>query len=107
MDSLQPEEVYYFAKKINLKKNWDVEQTWDVTELPLDRQKPYAIKKNRPKLKRGEKAPEEEEDEEDEFMNNPFGGQGNGLNNRNNMNRPGNNRGGKFQTQTAGGLRAQ
>ena len=48
----QPEEVYYFAKKLNLKKNWDVEQTWIVDELPVDAQKPNAIKKNKPKLKR-------------------------------------------------------
>ena len=73
LDSLQPEEVYYFAKKLDLKKNWDVEQAWDITELPLDRQKPYAIKKNRPKLKRGEKAPEEEKTEEDDYYYDPFG----------------------------------
>lgn len=104
LDSIQPEEVYYFAKKLNLKKNWDVEQTWDITELPLDRQKPYAIKKNRPKLKRGEKAPQEEEEEEDDFMNNPFDGPGNNY--RNNMRGTGNNRG-NFQTQNSTGIRAR
>ncbi|MDE5683511.1 MAG: Ig-like domain-containing protein [Muribaculaceae bacterium] len=79
-DSIQPEEVYYFAKKFELKKNWDVEQTWNIYELPVDAQKPYAIKKNKPKLKRGEKAPGEEE-EEDEFGGgyDPFGGTG-GIN---------------------------
>ena len=45
----QPEEVYYYPKKLNLKKNWDVEQNWDIYELPLDAQKPMAIKKNKPK----------------------------------------------------------
>ncbi|MDE6135473.1 MAG: hypothetical protein K2F79_07845, partial [Muribaculaceae bacterium] len=64
LDHIQPEEVYYFAKKLTLKKNWDVEQTWDIDELPVDQQKPYAIKTNKPKLKRGEKAPGQEEDEE-------------------------------------------
>lgn len=106
LDSLQPEEVYYFAKKLNLKKNWDVEQTWDVTELPLDRQKPYAIKKNRPKLKRGEKAPEEEDDEEDDLMNNPFGGPGSGYNNNrgsgNSFGTGNNLGGGRFQTNGNG-----
>ena len=58
-----PEDVYYFAKKLNLKKNWDVEQTWLLNELPVDLQKPYAIKKNRPKLQRGEQAPQEDEEE--------------------------------------------
>lgn len=89
-DSIQPEEVYYYPKKIQLKKNWDVEQTWNIYELPLDAQKPYALKKNKPKLKRGEKAPVEDE-EEDEFGGgyDPFGNTGTGRgsgSNRNNNN---------------------
>lgn len=87
-DSIQPEEVFYFAKKIDLKANWDVEQVWDIYELPIDLQKPYAIKKNKPKLKRGEKAPQDETDEDEDA---PWGGgmnQGFGGNNRNNS-RPG------------------
>lgn len=66
-ENIQPEEVYYFAKKLDLKKNWDVEQTWNVYELPVDAQKPSAIKKNKPKLKRGE-TPLEEEEEEDGYF---------------------------------------
>lgn len=72
---MQPEEVYYFAKKLELKKNWDIEQTWIVDELPVDAQKPYAVKKNKPKLKRGEKSPgqDDEDDTNEEDMNyNPF-----------------------------------
>ena len=71
---LQPEEVYYFAKKLELKKNWDVEQTWNIDELAIDVQKPYAIKKNKPKLKRGEQPPVEQ-DEETDYLDenyNPF-----------------------------------
>lgn len=56
-DRRQPEDVYYYSKKINIKKNWDIDQTWDLDELPVDRQKPYEIIKNKPKLKAGEKAP--------------------------------------------------
>ncbi len=66
----QPEETYYFSKKLNLKKNWDIEQAWDIYELPLDMQKPQAIKKNKPKLKAGEqplKDPEEEEEADSPF----------------------------------------
>lgn len=59
----QPEEVYYYPKKLNLKKNWDVEQNWDIYELPLDAQKPMAIKKNKPKNYR---APNEENEEGEE-----------------------------------------
>jgi len=29
-DSIQPEEVYYYPKKINLKKNWTIEQSWNI-----------------------------------------------------------------------------
>ena len=45
----QPEEVYYYPKKIVLKKNWDVEQSWDIYETAIDLQKPAEIKKNKPK----------------------------------------------------------
>ncbi len=76
---LQPEETFYFPKKIDLKKNWDVEQSWDIAAEPLDAQKPRAIKKNKPKLKRGEQEPRD--DDADGFDNeqenyNPFGGSG-------------------------------
>ena len=62
----------------NLKKNWDVEQSWNLFELPLDLQKPREIKKNKPAKKRGERDPEHSEDEEDEYYdeNDPFGGGG-------------------------------
>ena len=66
----QPEETYYFPKKLNLKKNWDIEQAWNIYDLPLDMQKPQAIKKNKPKLKAGEqplKDPEEEEEADSPF----------------------------------------
>ncbi len=71
LDSIQPEEVAYYPKKLNLKKNWDIEQPWDIYEIPVDKQKPYAILKNKPKLKRGEKPPvdpDEENSEEDDFL---------------------------------------
>ena len=45
---LQPEEVYYFPKKLNLRKNWDVEQSWNIYETALDLQKPLEIKQNKP-----------------------------------------------------------
>lgn len=87
LDSIQPEEVAYYPSKLDLKKNWDVEQTWDIYSTPIDSQKPYAILKNKPKLKRGEKAPvdQDEYDEEDPFAD-PWMNTGNSnkLNNRNN-----------------------
>ncbi len=73
LDSIQPEEIYYYPKKLSLKKNWGVEQTWNINELPIDLQKPQEIKKNKPKRKRGEQEEERPEDEEeDEFFDDPF-----------------------------------
>lgn len=66
-DSLQPEEVYYYPRKLDLKANWDIEQAWDIYELALDAQKPSAIKKNKPKLKKGETDPYANGDEEQEY----------------------------------------
>lgn len=82
-DNRQPEDVYYFAKKLNLKKNWDVEQTWLLDELPVDRQKPYSLKKNKPKLQRGEEAPVEEEEsweEQQDRFRDPFSPSSSGRN---------------------------
>lgn len=76
----QPEDVYYYPKKINLKKNWDVSQTWNIDDVPVDMQKPLDIKKNKPKLRKGEQEERRsDEEEDDEFNNggfgaNPFGG---------------------------------
>lgn len=73
LDSLQPEEVYYYPKKLTLKKNWDVEQSWDIYELPIDMQKPREITKNKPKKKRGEQEEStNDEEEEDDFFDDPF-----------------------------------
>lgn len=68
---LQPEETVYYPGAINLKKNWDVEQTWDIYATPIDKQKPEAIKKNKPERKEWEKVSTEktetDEDEENGF----------------------------------------
>lgn len=68
---LQPEETVYYPGAINLKKNWDVEQTWDIYATPIDKQKSEAIKKNKPERKKWEKVDTEktetDEDEENGF----------------------------------------
>lgn len=70
----QPEDVYYFSKKLALKKNWDRNEAWDINATSVEQQKPYEIKKNRPKLKAGELPPEtSEEDEESEDYADEFG----------------------------------
>lgn len=71
---LQPEETFYYPGNVNLKKNWDVEQTWDIYATPVDKQKPDAIKKNKPERKKWEEVqkPTTEDEEEDESGFNNF-----------------------------------
>ena len=45
----QPEQVRYFNQPVVLRANWDVQQEWDVEALPLVKQKPLEITKNKPK----------------------------------------------------------
>jgi hypothetical protein len=39
----QPEDVYYDPRALALRANWDVEETWNVHELPLLEQKPKEL----------------------------------------------------------------
>ncbi len=67
----QPEETYYYPGSINLKKNWDVEQTWDIYATPIDMQKPQEIKKNKPERRLWEENQNQEQptDEDEEGFN--------------------------------------
>lgn len=44
----QPEMVYYYPQMLELKANWELEQDWHVTALPLDKQKLDELKKQKP-----------------------------------------------------------
>lgn len=46
-EARQAEEVFYFPVQLQIRANWDIEQTWDVKALPLTRQKPEAITKQK------------------------------------------------------------
>lgn len=76
-DSLQPEDVFYYPRKLNLKKNWDIEQSWNIFETPVDLQKPMEIKKNKPKTRgfdpdEPEKQDEPEDELWDQYSQDPF-----------------------------------
>lgn len=47
----QPEQVYYYPKKLTLKANWEFEETWDLNEKPLLKQKPLELRKDASKKK--------------------------------------------------------
>lgn len=76
---LQPELAYYYPKALNVKKNWDKEEVWNLWELPVDMMKPLQITKNKPaadkrarnKRNDGSETDEEEEDYFDPTAN-PF-----------------------------------
>ena len=82
----QPDQAFYYPKAINVKKNWEKEEHWDILALPMDKQKPDVLLKNKPELRKGEKTKREESDEEDEDDLDPFGGHTNIGNRKPNMN---------------------
>lgn len=79
----QPEDVYYFPKKLAVKKNWDRNEAWDINALPADMQKPQEIKTNKPKPKPGELPETAPDDEDEEYDTEGFGTNHFNPNNRN------------------------
>ena len=43
----QPEEVYYYPEEIECKAKWDITETWNPTALPLYKQKPGKLIKQK------------------------------------------------------------
>lgn len=63
----QPELAYYYPKVLNIKKNWDKEEMWDLWATAVDAMKPLQITKNKPKTgKQGRKQRKETPEDEDE-----------------------------------------
>ena len=48
-DKLQPDTVYYYPTIFEVPQNWEIEQTWELFAVPVDKQKPMDILKNKPK----------------------------------------------------------
>ena len=72
LSHLQPEEVYYYPKKLTLRRNWDLDECWNIYETALDLQKHADIKRNKPeqaknKVEKKTDKTSEEEEEETEF----------------------------------------
>lgn len=86
----QPDAAYYYPKILNLKKNWEKTESWNVFDIPVDLMKPETLKKNKPdsdKRKRQNKksnTSDSEEEEEDYFdpTRNPFDPNDTGRRNR-------------------------
>lgn len=71
LEDLQPEPTFYYPKAINIKQNWNKEESWNVFDTPADEMKPLALLKNKPaqrKNQRNTSTPTEEEEDEDYDM---------------------------------------
>ena len=95
LQHLQPEEVYYYPKKLRLRANWDLDENWNIYETALDLQKPEDIRRNKPEQaknkveKKQQNNGRDDEEEEDEFstgINNSY--TGNKYNDAKNNKRP-------------------
>lgn len=56
----QPEQVYYYPQKLELRANWQFSQEWNVTATDIVSQKPDDVKTNKPKEKEKKKSRNEE-----------------------------------------------
>lgn len=57
---IQPENVFYLPKMLEMRENWDYSETWNVRATELDKQKPDELKQNKPKEKKEKKSKNEE-----------------------------------------------
>ncbi len=99
-DSIQPEDVFYYPKKLTLRKNWDISQDWALFDTPVDQQKPMEIKRNKPKNMRpgeydyGNEDNDEENPDDDSYFEQGAWGNGSQYNNANRNSNTGARRGG-------------
>ena len=56
----QPEETFYYPGALNLRAQWEVNQSWNPTQTPLFRQKPEKITKQKPEKKKDRRSKNEE-----------------------------------------------
>lgn len=52
-EGLFPEKVYYFPKNFKVRANWEVSESWDVTDTPICQQRPSGIAAKKKKDKNG------------------------------------------------------
>lgn len=78
----EPEMVYYYNRLFEIKEYWEIEEDWNITALPLDKQKPLEITKNKPKDDDRRRREMQQRDARNQRNNS----QQNSNNNRNNRN---------------------
>ena len=50
-EKLHPEKVYYYPAFFELRQDWEIEQSWNIRGVPVAKQKPMDITKNKPHKK--------------------------------------------------------
>lgn len=63
-EGIQPEEVFYFPKPIEVKAKWDIEQDWNIRSIEVCKQKPLTITKQKPDKKKDIKDRNRQREEE-------------------------------------------
>lgn len=62
-DHLQPEHVYYYPQELEVRALWDMRQDWDLSVLPVEKQKPLEITKQKPEEKKEKRSKNAEREE--------------------------------------------
>ncbi len=65
----QGEETYFYPGAINLKAQWEINQSWNPTQTPLFKQKPEKITKQKPNKKQSNRDRNAERERENERRN--------------------------------------
>ncbi len=88
----EPEMVNYYPKTFEIRAFWDITEDWDLGTLPLDKQKPLDITKNKPKDDEKRKKMMERRDAQNAKKDSQRNSNTtNGMNNNNNNNQYPNN----------------
>lgn len=61
----EPEEVYYYNGFFEVKAYWDQNEAWNITERPLENQKPLEVTKNKPQEKESRRQQLEKEEQKE------------------------------------------
>ena len=79
-EQLQPEKVYYYNGSLPVSKYGEHTQEWNISELPVENQKPLDITKNKPAARKETRSREQRNQgrQQNTGGSNPFGGSGGG-----------------------------
>lgn len=69
----QPEKVYYFSDALTVAKYSSHDQDWDIKKIPIVKQKPLEITKNKPAAKQQKKTQQQGQKQNSGKSSNPFG----------------------------------